>query len=382
MPATFRTYQQRGYLSRRGCQRLNQVLAECTDLYNAELQLWRQQYKETGKSDSLFERMKAFTVTRNSDPFWGSVSVDVGRGVLIRMEEARKAFYRRCQAGEEPGFPRFKPYHRYRTVQIEQPTPAMVRLDSLGYAVRIKGLPVVRLRTKRSLPPAANLKTIRVTFRGRRPSVCLTYAVELEPLPKSSSGVGLDMGVLSRITTSEGEKIERRRPDREDIARKQRRLSACEKGSNRFRRRRRVLANAHDRARVRDRNRCHEITTDLVRRYGFIALEDLEKRQMTRSDGARKRGLNRAILEQTWGRITQQLIYKAESAGRELVFVDPRYTSQRCSSCGAMVKKGLEERRHVCGCGLDLDRDHNAALNILYKALAGGVLPAAAGEAA
>ncbi|MDE2862313.1 MAG: transposase, partial [Chloroflexota bacterium] len=78
----------------------------------------------------------------------------------------------------------------------------------------------------------------------------------------------------------------------------------------------------------------------------------------------------------------QQLIYKAESAGRELIFVDPRNTSQRCSSCGAMVKKGLEEKRHVCDCGLDIDRDHNAALNILQKALAGGAIPAAAGEAA
>ncbi len=382
MPETLRTYQQRGYLSRRGCQRLNRVLAECTDLYNSELQLWRDQYKQTGKSDSLFERMKAFTKTRNSDPFWESVSVNVGRGVLIRFAEARKAFYRRCKAGDKPGYPRFKPHHRYRTVQIEQPTPAMVRLDRRGYAVRIKGLPVVRLRTNRKLPPAEHLKAIRITFRGRRPSVCLTYVVELEPLPKSSSRVGLDMGVLNRITTSEGKRIERRRPDRKDIAGKQRRLSACKKGSIRFRQRHRILANAHDRARVKDRGRCHEITTDLVRRYGFFALEDLDKPKMTKSGGANKRGLNRSIMEQSWGRITQQLIYKAESAGRQLVFVDPRNTSQRCSSCGAMVKKGLEVRRHVCGCGLDIDRDHNAALNILQMALAGGVLPAAAGEAA
>ncbi|MXW27660.1 MAG: IS200/IS605 family element transposase accessory protein TnpB [Chloroflexi bacterium] len=382
MPETLRTYQERGYLSRRGCERLNKVLAECTDLYNAELQLWRDQYKDSGKGDSLYERMKAFTVTRNSDPFWESVSVHVGRGVLIRMEEARKAFYRRCESGEKPGYPRFKSYHRYRTVQVEQTTPAMVRPDKHGYAVRIRGLPVVRLRTGRLLPPAEELKTFRITFRGRRPSVVLTYAVEIESLPKSSSRVGLDMGVLNRITTSDGEKIERRRPDRDDIARKQRRLSACKKGSIRSRRRRRILANAHNRARVKDRGRCHEVTTDLVRRYGLIALEDLDKPKMTRSGGARKRGLNRSILEQSWGRITQQLIYKAASAGRELRFVDPRNTSQRCSSCGAMVNKGLDERRHVCGCGLDIDRDHNAALNILKKALAGGAVPAAAGEAA
>ena len=382
MPETLRAYQERGYLSRRGCQRLDKVPAECTDLYNSELQLWRDRYEETGKSDSLFERMKEFTKTRNSDPFWESVSVYVGRGVLIGFEEARKSFYRRCNAGEKPGYPRFKPRHRYRTVQIEQTTAAMLRLDRRGYAVRVKGLPVIRLRTNRNLPAAEELKTIRITFRGRRPSVCLTYAVELNPLPKSSSKVGLDMGVLSRITTSNGERIERRRPDRVDIARKQWGLSACLKGGNRFRRRRRNPADARDRARVKDRNRCHEIATGLVRRYGFIALEDLDKPKTTGSGGAKKRGLNRSILEQAWGRIVSQLLYKAAWADRKLVFVDPRDTSQLCSGCGARVGKSLGDRTHRCACGLVLDRDHNAALNILQKALAGGVFPAAAGEAA
>jgi putative transposase len=381
MPGTFRTYQHRGHVTRRGCDRLNRVLSGCADLYNSELEHWRTSFKESGRSDSLFDRMKAFTVARNADPFWESVSVNVGRGVLARADRARKAFYRRVKNGEKPGYPRFKPQQRYRTIQLEQTTPAMVRPDRRGYAVRIKGLPVIRIRTGRGLPPSEDLKSIRITFRGRRVSVSLVYAVEVDPLPPNPARVGLDLGVLSRITTSEGERIERRRVDREEIAAKQRRLSACKKGSRRFRQRRRILANAHDRARVKDRNQCHRITTDLVRRYGLIAVEKLDKKKMTRSGGARKRGLNRSIMEQSWGRIVDQLIYKAAWAGRELVFVDPRNTSQRCSNCGATVKKSLSVRRHVCKCGLDLDRDHNAALNILQKALAGGAIPAAAPEA-
>ena len=128
--------------SRRGCGRLNQVLAECAGLYNAELELWRKQYEETGSSDSLFERMKAFTRKRHDDGFWGNVSVNVGRGVLIRMEEARKAFYRRTRNGEKPGYPRFKPRNRYRTIQLEQAAPGMIKPDKRGYVIRIKGLPV------------------------------------------------------------------------------------------------------------------------------------------------------------------------------------------------------------------------------------------------
>ena len=375
MPGTFRTYQQRGRVSRRGCDRLNLVLAGCAELYNAELEHWRDSYKKTGKSGSLFDRMKAFTITRNTDEFWNSLSVRIGRGVLARADRAKQAFYRRVQDGEQPGYPRFKPQHRYRTIQIEQADPGMVKPDRRGYAVRVKGLPVIRIRTRRELPPSENLKSIRITFKGRRVSVSLVYAVDLEPLPHNPARVGLDMGVLSRITTSDGEKIERRRVERDEIKRKQRRLSACRKGSRRFRQRRRILANAYDRARVRDRNQCHRITTELVRRYGLIAVEKLDKQKMTRSGGARKKALNRSIMEQSWGRIVSQLIYKAESAGRKLVFVDPRNTSQRCSDCGATVKKGLSVRRHVCACGLDLDRDHNAAINILQKALAGGVFP-------
>lgn len=382
MPKFMRTYCRRGYVSRRGYARLNLVLAECAELYNAELELWHQQYRETGRSESLFNRMKAFTAHRNRDDFWANVSVNVGRGVLCRMDRSRKAFYRRVRDGDKPGCPRFKPRNRYRTIQLEQTTPGMVRPDKSSYAVRVKGLPVIRLRTKRELPPAEDLKSIRMTLKGRRLEISLVYAVEIEPLPRSPARVGLDMGVLSRITTSEGEKIDRRPVDRDEIAGKQRRLSACKKGSIRYRKRRRILANAHSKSSVRNRNRCHQITTGLVRRFGYIAAEDLDVRKMTRSGGRRKAGLNRSINEQSWARIASQLLYKAESAGRELVFVDPRDTSQICSGCRAKVKKSLTERMHRCGCGLALDRDHNAAINILDKALGGGVLPPAAGEAA
>ncbi len=383
MSEIFRTYTQRGYVSRRGCEHLNRLLSCCAELYNQELEHWRDSYRESGRSDSLFDRMKAFTRTRNSDELWQGVSVDVGRGVLVRADRAKKSFYRRVKNKEKPGYPRFKPGHRYRTIQLEQTTPAMVRPDRHGYVIRIKGLPAVKLRTDIELPPSEDLKAIRITFRGRRVRVSLIYKEKASPMPQSSARVGLDLGVLSRITTSDGERIERRQIDREALKRKQQRLSACEKGSRRFRRRRRILANAHDRARVKDRNQCHEITTRLVRENGYIALEKLNVGMMTRKGGIRKRGLNRSIAEQNWSRIVSQLEYKAAWAGRELAFVDPRNTSQRCSGCGVIVKKSLAERRHVCGrCGLDLDRDHNAARNILQKALLGGAFPRAAGEAA
>ncbi|MDE2862388.1 MAG: hypothetical protein OXL33_02930 [Chloroflexota bacterium] len=152
MPKSMRTYCQRGYLSRKGCDRLNEVLAGCAALYNAELATWRRQYEETGRSDSLFDRMKAFTAIRSADDFWQNLSVYVGRGVLHRADRAEKSFYRRMKNGDKPGYPRFKARNRYRTIQLEQAEAGMIKPDRNGYRIKIKGLPVIRLRTERELP--------------------------------------------------------------------------------------------------------------------------------------------------------------------------------------------------------------------------------------
>ena len=119
-----------------------------------------------------------------------------------------------------------------------------------------------------------------------------------------------------------------------------------------------------------------------MRRFGLIALEDLAIKNMTRSASGtlenpgknvrQKAGLNRSINEQTWGMIRHQIAYKAEWAGREMVVVDPRFTSQRCSECGAVSAEHRQRKRYNCAdCGMTEDADVNAARNVLHKALAG-----------
>ena len=169
----------------------------------------------------------------------------------------------------------------------------------------------------------------------------------------------------------------------------QRRLSGCKRGGHRWKQRRAVLANHQHRERVRNRNECHRITTELVRRFGLIAVEDLSIKNMTASakgtienpgkNVRQKAGLNRNISEQTWGLIRHQLAcqqprtgHKAEWAGREMVLVDPRFTSQRCSGCGAVAAGNRHRKRYDCAeCGMTEDADVNAARNILHSALAG-----------
>ena len=138
----------------------------------------------------------------------------------------------------------------------------------------IKGLPEIRLRKGVALPEDTP-KALSITQRGRRLFVNLTYEVEIVTLPRSDAAVGIDMGVSDRLALSSGERVERRRKPNKQLAGMQRRLSGCKKGGHRWRKRKAVLANHQHRERVRNRNDCHWITTDLVRRFGLIAVEDL-----------------------------------------------------------------------------------------------------------
>ena len=393
-----KTYQMRAYTSASGYDRIAYVLLNCAQLYNAALEEWKAAYRHKGHSLSValskFDQTKEFTCVRRDDPeFWGAISVQIGRGVLTRLDRARLAFYKRVERKETPGFPRFKSASRWNTIELPETTEYMVKKRERGHVVRIKGLPTLRLKKGMELPPSENLKTITITQRGRRLWVNLAYEVEHEPFQTNYSAVGMDLGVLDRVALSTGERLTRRNKPNYKLKRAQQRMSRCQKGSRRWKQRRAVLANAQDRERIRNRNECHRITTDLVRRFGLIAMEDLPIKNMTRSAAgtlenpgvgvSQKRGLNRSVTEQTWGIIRAQLEYKAAWAGRELLSVDPKFTSQRCSGCGVVSAEHRRHKRYECAeCGMTEDADINAARNILHKVLAGGTFPAAVLDAA
>ena len=244
---------------------------------------------------------------------------------------------------------------------------------------KLKECPKLEIRLGRELPDSHQLKTLLITKRGNRIYANLVYAVPSELLPESDSIIGIDMGVTDRLTLSNGGQTRRRKTNANQIKRKQQRLARCKKDSREYRRRRRILANAHYRERVRNRNECHEITTELIRNHGTIAIEDLIVTEMTKSSkGQKKRSLNRGILEQTWGMMRQQLSYKAEWAGRALIVVNPAYTSQTCSGCGTANKGSRKGKAYKCvECGMVKDADVNAAINILNRAMAGGNNPVA-----
>jgi putative transposase len=179
--------------------------------------------------------------------------------------------------------------------------------------------------------------------------------------------VGIDVGLESFATLSTGEKIQNPRFFRKSekkLKRLQRRLSRKRKGSQNRRKIVKKLARQHEKIKAQRRDFAHQTSRNLVNRFGRIAVEDLNIK------GLAKTKLAKSILDAAWGLFFFYLTYKAEEAGKTMVKVDPRGTSQTCPSCGEIQKKILSDRIHQCsGCGLVLDRDHAAALVILDRAV-------------
>ena len=376
-----RTYQTRGYTSKTGYARIREVLGVCQRLYNRALAERKAIYRLTGKTMGRYAQMKWLTSLRSNSQELSDISSQVERGAIIRLDRAFRNFIARVDEykaiaarrkregkpfrkdGAMPGFPRFKPWQRYTCIELAEVAPSMVK----GNRIKIKGLPLIRLSPSRPLPESKPV-SMRLVMHGRTLTIDLVYQEDVASLPKSTEAVGIDMGVNERMTLSTGQTIARREIDRRRERRLQRAVSRKKKGSKTRRKAVADFAHVKRKNAVRNRNDCHKMTTEIVRRYGFISIEDLNIQNMTRAGGSHKRGLNREILAQGWGLIRQQLAYKAEWAGRQLVRVNPSYTSRICSACGFVNGKAQEYRTFNCSeCGHVADRDVNAALNILKR---------------
>ena len=331
------------------------------------------------KRISYQDQCRSLTQVRHDDPDGlGHLNVAAARGALQRVDRAYQAFFRRCKDGGKPGYPRFRSHRRYTTIEINDVRPSQVTHSGTHTIIRINGLPLIRLRRRRPLPDAKP-RTIRIVRRGRGVTVDLVYEHQPEALAPNDDAVGIDLGIRKRLTLSTGEHVAPETTDWRKVRRAQRRISRCRRGSRRRRKRVAALARLRRREAVRSRNACHRATSRIVRQFGVIAIEQLAVSRMSRSArGTReapghniraKTGLNRSLLEQSWGRIRQQLAYKAEWAGRQLVEVDPRYSSQDCSTCGTR-RENPDAREHwTCtACGTTHDRDVNAAVNLLIRA--------------
>jgi putative transposase len=232
------------------------------------------------------------------------------------------------------------------------------------------------IKVKLHRPIEGKIKTVSLKREAGRWYV--VFSCDLGPVkvePSTNPPVGIDVGIESFLTTSDGEHEPNPRYQKTalpELRRAQRSLARKRKGGKNRRKSKRKVAKIHARVKRLRREHYHQVALKLVRRYGLIAAEGLNVQGMLRSGW-----MSRAISDAGWSGFLETLRSKAESAGVAFVEVDARGTSQQCSACGAEVRKGLSVRWHDCGhCGLSLHRDENAARNILARGLQARTGPA------
>jgi putative transposase len=345
---------------------LEKALELCRWVYNDTLAIRKDTYEQLGKSISLYDTNRLLTEWKAAKPVLSNVHSQVLQNVQERVDLAYQAFFRRVKAGEkEVGFPRFKGKGRYRSFTFKQ---SGFKLN--GDRLTLSKIGDVRIKLHRPICAAVKTLTIQRDAVGNW-YACFSCEVEPEPLEPTPNVVGVDLGLTTFAYLSNGERIARQRwmkQDERDIARLQRKKERFAKGSPERRKVVHALCHAYERAANRRRNFAHQESRKLVNQYQFLAYEHLDIRDMQVNGN---KTISRGIADVAWGQFVQFTTYKAANAGRLVVLVDPRGTTQMCSGCHAIVPKDLSVRVHDCPhCGLKLNRDHNAALNILARGLA------------
>lgn len=289
--------------------------------------------------------------------------------MLRRLDKAFRAFFRRLKAGEKPGFPRFKSRARFKSLEYRYGDGCKLVLDEAGrILLRLQNIGLVKVKYHLPMPEGARIKHVVIKRSLGKWYVCLLLELP-DPAhqPHPVTAVGIDMGLQHALALSNGQLYENPRWLKSELAksrRLQRKASRQRQSSRRQRKTYFAIARLHEKIANRRRDWWHKVAHQLADTYSFIAIEDLNLDFMLKNPH-----LARSASAMSLGLFRQLLTYKAEGAGGCVVSVDPKNTSQRCSRCGVLVSKSLQVRVHRCTtCGLQLDRDVNAARNILFSA--------------
>jgi putative transposase len=360
---------------------LEHVLWRCRTLYNTALEQRITLWKQRGISVTRHQQEAELKNLRVDLPGYGALHSHVLQDVLARLDKTYQAVFRRVANGEKPGFPRFHGRNRYHSFTYKEYGNG-ARLDN-GALVLSK---IGRIAIRWSRPIEGTIKTVTLSKQADGWYVSFSCAeVVVEPLPATRRETGIDVGLKVFLVTADGEIIENPRHYRKSeraLKKAHKRVSRRKQGSKRRAKAAAQCAKQHQHVR---RQRCdfhHKTALALVRQYDVLYVEAIQPANLSRrlapkqdenghyehNGASRKAGLNTSIHDAGWRHFLSILAYTAACAGKRVEAVDPTYTSQDCSGCGARIQKSLSVRTHVCmNCGLILDRDENAARNILWR---------------
>ena len=356
-----KTFQYRLYPSHKQAKKLEKTLDGCRWLYNHFLEQRKTSWESGKKSLSRYEQTKTLPGLKKEHEFLNDVFSQCLQDVSTRIDLAFRAFFRRIKSGDKPGYPRFRGKFRYDSFCY--PQSGFKLLDK---TVQLSKIGNIKIKLHR--PTEGKIKTCTIK-RSPTGKWYISFACDIEHDPAKqpiNPAVGLDMGLESFVTFSDGTKIENPRFFRYEekaLAKVQRKLSKQEKASTARRKAKKIVARVHERIAWKRSNFCHQESRKLVNKFNTIVVEDLSINDMKKDNF---RCINKSIGDVAWRQFFNLLEYKAECADKRVIKTNPAYTSQTCSSCGNRHKLKLSDRVFHCPCcNLSLDRDHNAALNIL-----------------
>jgi putative transposase len=396
-----KTFQYRLYPTKRQEQRLTEQLEELRWLWNTLLAERRDAWEQRQEAISYYDQQNALPALKEAvRPVLAQLHSLVVQDVVRRLHKAMEAFFRRVKEGESPGYPRFRGKGRYDSLTYSQWANG-VKLSASGKRLLLSKIGDVKLIYHRPLEGTPKTATIRCTATGKW-FVTIACAWEPTPLPPTGQAVGIDVGLKTFATLSDGQEIANPRFFRHEeqaLAKAQRRhqvaldahqatraevtkrvqhaqpdldepgvWQAVHQDAEEHtawkarRKRRKVVARTHERARWKRDDFAHQHSRRIVHQFDIIAIEDLAVKNPVQNGHFAK-----SIYDAAWSHFRELIACKAVWADRKYVAVNPAHTSQDCSGCGyRKTDLTLADRTYQClSCGLVIDRDLNAAHNIL-----------------
>lgn len=351
-----KTFQYRIKANQKTIQKAEKWLFLCRQLYNDSLNERIIAYKERKENISQYNQMKRLPQLKKVFPEFKQVNSQTLQDVIQRLDRTYQGFFRRVKNKEKAGFPRFKGQNRYDSFILKQ---SGWKLDEQYLEIKNIG----RFKIFLSRPIEGDIKTITVR-RTLTDQWFVSFACDNVPqklLKKTGKEIGIDVGCESFLTTSKGQKIDNPRffKNSQDILTiRQQKLSQKVKNSNRRNKARLLIAKIHQKIFNQRKDFHFKTANQLIKENDKIYIEKFNSFKSFK-------GLNKSMRDVAWFQFFNILFFKAAEAGREVIKVPAKNTSQICSKCGQVVEKDLSVRVHKCQCGLKINRDWNAALNIL-----------------
>ena len=351
------------------------MLERCRELQNSALNGRKVAWAAEGKSLSFADQCRELTLARERDSYYGDVPVVFQQRILLRVDRSMDGFYRRVEKGEEkPGFPRYRSRNCSLSYPIRKDKNGNrynpIRITSTRYdRLKVPKLDEVKVRLSR--PLEGDPKECIIVKKADGWYVHITCEIDDVPKVEVESAIGIDVGLKDFLTTSNGDTVENPRFFREDeglLRKHSQAVSRCQKDSNRREEAVQTLARHHKKTADKRDDFLAKVVNWIYYNLDnqLIAAEQLEVVNM-----AKNKKLSKSIYDAAWSKFFDWCASIAERDGLHFHQVDPRNTSQTCSHCGqkAKVKLELKDRTFNCSsCGFSLDRDHNAAINILDRA--------------